>query len=107
MGQLRPRLFLAWLVNLALDSAIHEVIAHLLRVPGRSMNLVRVFFEHLHPILDIGRAALRVMSDADPFPGHHGADLGPQFFAGVLRRSKARLHAFPERVAVHAIRVAG
>ena len=45
--------------------------------------------KNLHPILDIGRAALRVMSHAHALPGHHGADLGPQFFAGVLRRSKA------------------
>ena len=107
LGQLRPRLFLGRLLNLALDSASHQVIADLLRVPGRSMNLVRVFFEDRNPILDIGRAALRVMSDADTLPGHHGADLGPQFLAGVLTRPKAVFESVLERVAVHAIRVAG
>ena len=29
------------------------------------MNLSRIFFEHLHPILDIGRGALRVVPHAD------------------------------------------
>ena len=89
LGQLRPRLFLARLRNLPVDGAIHEVIGHLLRVSRRSMNLMRVFFKHLHPILDIGRSALRVMAHAHALPGHHGADLGPQFFAGVFRRSEA------------------
>ena len=32
------------------------------------MNLMRVFFEDGNPILDVGRAALRVMSDADTLP---------------------------------------
>ena len=71
------------------------------------MNLVRVFFEHRNPILDIGRAALRVMPHAHALPRHHGADLGPQFLAGVLRRSKAFIQPILERVAVHAVRVPG
>ena len=89
LGQLGPRFFLARLLNLAVDGPLHEMIGHLLRVSRRSMNLMGVFFKHLYPILDIGRAALRVMSHAYALPGHHGADLGPQFFAGVFRRSEA------------------
>ena len=45
LGQLRRRLFLDRRFALVLDGAVHEVIAHLLRVPRRPVNLVRVFFQ--------------------------------------------------------------
>ena len=68
---------------------------------------MRVFFQHRHPILNIGRAALRVVSHAHLLSGHHGADLRPQFLAGILRAPKARRQAFFEGVAVHAVVMAG
>ena len=84
----------------------NQVVAHTLGFSSSSVNLSRVFFEHLHPILDIGCSTLRVVPHAHALPRHHGADLGPQFFAGVLGRSKPGRKALFERVPVHAIRVA-
>ena len=52
---------------------------------------MRVFFQDRHPILNVGRAALRVVSHAHLLSGHHGADLRPQFLAGILRAPKSPL----------------
>ena len=35
-------------------------------------------------MLHIGCSALRAVPHTDALPRHHGADLGPQFLAGVL-----------------------
>ena len=71
------------------------------------MNLSRVFLEHPHPILDVSGRTLWVVPHTDALPRHHGGNLGPQFLAGVLRRSKPLLHPVFERVPVHAVRVPG
>ena len=68
---------------------------------------MRVFFQDLHPVLNVGRAALRVVSHPHLLSGHHGADLRPQFLAGILRAPKARRHAFFEGVAVHPVVMPG
>ena len=41
-----------------------QIVAHTLGFSSSAVNLSWIFFEQLHPILDIGRAALRVMSYA-------------------------------------------
>ena len=78
-----------------------------LRLARRPADLMRVFFQHRHPILNVGRAALRVVSHAHLLSGHHGADFCPQFLAGILRAPKARRHAVFEGVAVHPVVMAG
>ena len=71
------------------------------------MDLSRVFFKHPHPLLDVSGSTLRVVPHTGALPRHHGADLGPQFSAGILGRSKPVRQSLFERVPVHAIRVAG
>ena len=73
------------------DRPVHEVIRHLLRLPGRPVDLMGIVFQDLDPILNVGRAALRVVSHAHLLSGHHGADLRPQFLAGILRAPKGLL----------------
>ena len=84
-----------------------QIVAHTLGFSSSAVNLSWVFFEHPHPMLHIGCSALRAVPHTDALPRHHGADLGPQFFAGMLGRSKPFRQALFERVPVHAIRVAG
>ena len=45
------------------------------------------------------------MSDPHPLAGHHGADIRPQFLAGVVLRAEAFFEALLQRIQVHPIRM--
>ena len=68
----------------SLANPTDQIVAHTLGFSSSAVNLSRVFFEHLHPMLDVSGSTLRVVPHTHALPRHHGADLGPQFFAGIL-----------------------
>ena len=79
--------------------------------PAARVDLARIVLERLDPVLDVGGAVavavLRGMADPDTFAGHHGAELGAEFLAGVGGAAEAGLDALLERLAVQPAFVAG
>ena len=55
-------------------------------------DLVRILFQRLDPVLDIGGVLPRIMADADVFSQHPRGDLRPEFFPGIrLGAARAEL----------------
>ena len=53
-----------------------QIVAHTLGFSSSAVNLSRIFFEHLHPILDVSGRALWVVPHIDALTRHHGSNLG-------------------------------
>ena len=77
--------------------SFQQVVAHLLSVPARPLDLPRVRAKVSDPRIGARRVPLGVVSDAQPVARQHGAALRPQFLAGVCERAAAVLDALQQR----------
>ena len=86
---------------------VQHVVAHHLRVLRGPVDLARVVPQRLDPRADIGGVPRLVVAQPEPVPGHHRADLRPQFLAGVVRGGEALFDPLGQGRPVQPIRVPG